>query len=91
MLFHNMERETAACIGIDTELFYLEQNMEAAAMHRKLAPICASCPLLVQCRDHAIRHELFGYWGGTSAADRKEIRRRMGIVVSRPELDAHAA
>jgi len=86
-----MERETAACIGIDTELFYLEQNMEAAAMHRKLAPICASCPLLVQCRDHAIRHELFGYWGGTSAADRKEIRRRMGIVVSRPELDAHAA
>jgi len=85
-MFHNPEQDSPACLGIDPELFYLEQNMQAASMHRQLKPICDSCPLLEQCREHALKHELYGYWAGMTANERQELRRRMGIVLERPEL-----
>ena len=39
--------------------------------------VCAGCPVLVKCRDHALRHnERFGVWGGLSENDRKRLRRQ---------------
>lgn len=37
---------------------------------------CASCPIVRQCAEYAIVHEPdFGFWGGMSVAERRQIRR----------------
>ncbi|MTA96041.1 MAG: WhiB family transcriptional regulator, partial [Actinobacteria bacterium] len=36
--------------------------------------ICASCPVLAQCRDHALAvQEPYGIWGGLSEDERAEL------------------
>jgi WhiB family transcriptional regulator, redox-sensing transcriptional regulator len=43
------------------------QLWEAEAMS-----ICRSCPVIEQCRDHALRMpEPYGIWGATTAQDRR--------------------
>ena len=38
--------------------------------HRAKA-ICADCPVLAQCRDHALRsREVYGIWGGMGESER---------------------
>jgi WhiB family redox-sensing transcriptional regulator len=84
-MFHNVEQGTPACAGINTELFFLHPG-ESATVYRQLKPICDSCPVLEQCRDHALRHELYGFWGGMNADQRQRMRRELGIVLERPEI-----
>lgn len=36
--------------------------------------LCAACPFLDECRDWALTHDVYGVWGGTTEADRAEIR-----------------
>lgn len=58
----------AACRGLDTELFYPEAG-EPTAMARE---VCDSCPVSVQCLEHAITNrEQYGIWGGTSVRKRR--------------------
>jgi WhiB family redox-sensing transcriptional regulator len=58
----------AACRGLDTELFYPEAG-EPTAMARE---VCDSCPVSVQCLQHAITNrEQYGIWGGTSVRKRR--------------------
>lgn len=40
--------------------------------------ICLSCPVRADCYRHAMRHERYGIWAGTSPRDRARIRRRLG-------------
>jgi WhiB family redox-sensing transcriptional regulator len=58
----------AACRGLDTELFYPEAG-EPTAMARE---VCDSCPVAIQCLEHAIANrEQYGIWGGTSVRKRR--------------------
>jgi WhiB family transcriptional regulator, redox-sensing transcriptional regulator len=66
-----------ACRGQDTELFFHPEgergprraNREAAAK-----AVCATCPVIRQCAEHALRvREPYGIWGGLSEAERDEI------------------
>ena len=58
----------AACRGLDPELFFPEPG--GATKHIK--KICLSCPVSLECLEHAIVHkENFGIWGGTSVAKRQ--------------------
>ena len=66
-----------ACRAEDTALFFHPEgergprrsNREAAAK-----AVCARCPVLEVCRDHALAtREPFGVWGGLSETDREEI------------------
>lgn len=43
---------------------------------------CGGCPFLVQCREWAMAHEEFGYWGGMTARQRRSRRtvRRQRLV-----------
>lgn len=36
--------------------------------------LCAACPFVDECRDWALTHDVYGVWGGTTDADRDEIR-----------------
>lgn len=66
-----------SCRGTDGELFFHPEgergprraNREAAAK-----AVCRSCPVVLQCREHALSaREPYGVWGGLSEHDREAI------------------
>lgn len=52
---------------------------------------CEACPLRTPCLYAAVvRHDVAGFVAGTTARQRNEIRRRLGIVVETEDLDTLA-
>jgi hypothetical protein len=74
--------EKRACRGADTNIFYIERS--GARSYDTARAICASCRAIVPCRDYALANEEYGFWGGTSPAERVAIR---GFHIPDPELD----
>lgn len=72
----------AACRSDDPELFFpaTPQGVQAARQR------CAGCPLVVACREWGLHHEAYGIWGGTTARDRKRLRRDLGIKLRTPTV-----
>lgn len=68
-----------ACRGMDAaHFFHPEGERGPARAQRELhaKQVCQGCPVLVQCRNHALDvQELYGVWGGLSEAERTEILR----------------
>lgn len=68
-----------ACRGMDSMLFFHpehERGPARAAREARAKQICRSCPVLQQCRAHALAaHEPYGVWGGMSAPEREQIVR----------------
>ena len=59
------------------DLFFSDDRVdEAKAM-------CRRCPVRQVCLGHALRHESFGVWGGTTPSERDKIRG--GRLVGTPE------
>ncbi|WP_062996783.1 WhiB family transcriptional regulator [Nocardia mikamii] len=59
----------AACRTADVNIFYTDDAPEPAKR------VCARCPVLTRCRDHAITsHEPHGIWGGLTPGERMEYR-----------------
>lgn len=54
----------AACVEHDPELFH---NRAGFAKARE---VCAECPVLMECRAHAMRHVESGIWGGMTERQR---------------------
>lgn len=53
--------------------------------------ICGDCPVRRQCLYTAVvEHDVAGYAAGTTARQRREIRRRLGVVVEPEDLDTLA-
>ena len=52
---------------------------------------CRSCPLVTDCLYRAVvEHDVAGYAAGTTARQRSEIRRRLGVTVRPEDLDTMA-
>lgn len=68
-------QEQARCQGADARLFFgpeKERTRDREAREGEAKQICATCPVLRDCRAHALgTPELFGVWGGLSEADRE--------------------
>ncbi len=45
-------------------------------MYPEFKELCATCPLLNQCRESAILNEPYGFWGGLTPQERKRERRK---------------
>lgn len=69
----------AACRGLDTAMFFHPDYERGPARERRESQakaVCAGCPVVTQCRTHAISvHEPYGIWGGLSAQERKALQR----------------
>ena len=74
-------RAEAWCRGMDPEMFFPERGDRLDM----LRAICAECPVIEPCRDWALHHESLGFWGGTTEAERKRIRRELGIERKLPQ------
>lgn len=66
-----------ACRDVDAELFFHpegERGSRRSGRETSAKAVCARCPALLRCRDHALRtYEPYGVWGGLSEDDREEI------------------
>lgn len=69
-------QDAAACRGLRTQMFYHPAQERGPAWRRREAEakaICHHCPVIMQCREHALNmHEPYGIWGGLSAEKRKD-------------------
>jgi WhiB family redox-sensing transcriptional regulator len=68
-----------ACRGMDSTFFFHPEGERGAARVSREArakQVCQGCPVLEQCRRHALAvEEPYGVWGGLSESERDEIVR----------------
>jgi WhiB family redox-sensing transcriptional regulator len=68
-----------ACRGMDSAFFFHPEGERGPARTRREArakQVCAECPVVQQCRQHALDvHEPYGIWGGLSESERDAIIR----------------
>ena len=69
-----------SCHGAGTAMFFSPDGERSSARvhrERQARQLCAQCPVLTVCRDHALTAgEPYGIWGGMTEADRTRHRRR---------------
>lgn len=76
MRFDDVPWEAAACKGILTDFFYIENTAQAATLTPTLRKICQGCPILSECREYSVVHENHGFWGGLTKNERQTLRAR---------------
>ena len=63
-----------ACRSADPTMFFHPEGERGAARRRRVEAakaICAECPVLQRCREHALTvREPYGIWGGMSEEER---------------------
>jgi len=79
-------QQHGACRGHDTELFFHpegERGPRRAGREAAAKAICATCPVLLACREHALSvREPYGIWGGLSEHERDDLYVREGAAVA---------
>ncbi|MBY6365744.1 WhiB family transcriptional regulator [Rhodococcoides corynebacterioides] len=69
-----------ACRGVDSSVFFHpdgERGRARAQREARAKEMCRECPVLRQCRLHALAvNEPYGIWGGLSEAERDALARR---------------
>lgn len=75
-------RAEGACQYHPEELFFHRDDERKGIRRQKeeiAKQVCAHCPVLTQCRDHALRAgEHYGVWGGLTERERERMQRRPG-------------
>lgn len=72
-----------ACRNADPSYFFPERftpGMRQIILEAKR--ICNGCAVRDTCRDHAIKFEPFGVWGGMTERERRDFRAKNRIVMS---------
>jgi len=67
-------QHSARCRGLPSEVFFPEEQesrRQRRAQEAAAKQICAGCPVIGACREHALRtHEKYGVWGALTARER---------------------
>ena len=69
----------AVCTGMTELVFPPAGEREPARVVReaKARLVCASCPVVEECREYARRNHEYGFWGGENEEDRFAALRRL--------------
>ncbi|HEY7051909.1 MAG TPA: WhiB family transcriptional regulator [Mycobacterium sp.] len=63
------------CRGVDSSVFFHpegERGRARLARETRAKAMCRSCPVIAQCRSHALAvGESYGIWGGLSESERQ--------------------
>lgn len=69
-----------SCRGVDSSVFFHpdgERGRARAQREARAKEMCRECPVLRQCRSHALAvNEPYGIWGGLSETERDALARR---------------
>jgi WhiB family transcriptional regulator, redox-sensing transcriptional regulator len=79
--------DEARCRTEDARLFFgpnrFEPKHERLTREAAAKAICATCPVIAPCRQHALAEgELYGVWGGLGEADRRAMLISSGHVAA---------
>lgn len=76
-----------ACRTADPEIFFHPEGERGGTRRRRdeaAKAVCFRCPVIDQCRDHALKvHEPYGVWGGLTEDERTAILSRVKPGASR--------
>ncbi|MFB9732364.1 WhiB family transcriptional regulator [Ornithinimicrobium kibberense] len=68
------------CRTTNPDIFFHPEGERGPSRRRREArakAICEQCPVLRECREHALAvHEPYGVWGGMTEEEREEVYRR---------------
>ncbi len=68
-----------ACVGLDSAVFFSPDAERGAAKQMReqgAKAVCASCPVIDSCREHALAaREPYGVWGGLTVDEREQLWR----------------
>ena len=65
--------DLGACRGLDSTMFYPDEEADAATAKA----VCATCSVQASCLEHALSiREKAGVWGGATERDRRRIIRQ---------------
>lgn len=67
----------AACRDVDVGLFFPARGDTQTVRNAKA--VCATCPVIVACREAGV-DERCGIWGGLSEAERRRSRHHLTVV-----------
>lgn len=66
-----------ACVGLDSAVFFspdAERGMRKQTREDGAKAVCATCPVIQQCRQHALSvREPYGVWGGMTMSEREAV------------------
>src|SRR4051812_13480368 len=79
-------QDQSACNTEHSDLFFPARSERASVRVRRenrAKAICASCPVLRECRDHALRvEEPSGIWGGLTEDERTQLLLHLHEIAS---------
>ena len=71
---------TPACVGTNTELWFNKDDEPTYDEKNLLKRICAGCEVRNQCLEYSLKHNVMGYWAGTTPRERQKLRRKLNIT-----------
>lgn len=72
--------DQANCVGIDVNMFFTQEGSSTFEEENFLKRTCDACPVKSECLDYALNHAVLGWWGGTSEAKRRRLRKQLKIT-----------
>ncbi|MFC9362258.1 WhiB family transcriptional regulator [Rhodococcus sp. NPDC057014] len=85
---HGNWQDRASCRGTDPDVFFSsdgERRRVRAQREHTAKQICQECPVLTDCRTHALTAaETHGIWGGLSENERARHTRRTRLAARTP-------
>lgn len=76
-----------SCRSLSPEIFFHPEGERGSARRvrdRAAKEVCAECPVLARCREHALRaREPYGVWGGMSEDERLAFYEAHGLPARR--------
>lgn len=76
MRYDEVDWEQAACRGIGSDMFFIENNNVARTYMPTIRRMCNGCPILSECAEYAIWNEMHGVWAGMTAGQRLLARQK---------------
>ena len=58
------------------------------AVSEEVKEMCNRCPSKDECLEHALAHEKYGYWGGSSEKQREAIRQSRHVKCHAPQSNS---
>jgi WhiB family redox-sensing transcriptional regulator len=73
----------AACKGFDPNMWFeaVSNDTDMLKKNTLAKSICHSCEVRKRCLEYSLHCERYGIWGGLTASDRDQIRRKRNIEV----------